>query len=600
MKKRNYDNKNVGMISILVSLCLVIISLSSLVSSIEISDFKLILKPEKPNPGDEIKLKITSNNSDAPQRFKIQIYAPDLDKIVDTRINLNEEIMLRPQDVGIYKVNIEDYEGLLNFSVKKELKYGGPNPQEPTVGDSVTLSVPAGVGVKVLDSLGNVYLTGTTKLDAIGRGIVNFTIGKAGKYMIVIGEYSREYWGKNISLNVREKGTLQLNINPKKAIVEKVVTLLVKSEGAIIEGAKLTIMSPDGGMEEKITSSSGEIIYVPKLSGIYLIKNVEKSGYKSTSGNFSARNAFEITIKPNEPEINESFLIKVKNQLKKPVPSAKISIEPTSLELTTNIEGEATTSLSERKEYTLVVKKEGYWDKREKVRVISPLKVRITPKKMEIGKQVKIDAFDIKGNKVSDILFRIKKPNGEEDNVESGEDYEPMEIGIYEVTASKAGYKEGKETFEVEAYPLEVEKGVIGKKVIISVTSHAQPISGIPILVETPFKKRSFMTNEEGIVEMDVVEGEIKIYTNVGEGKNSKYKENVIRGYIKKGYSISHVILMILLILLVISLVIAKPWKRYVRVGGKKSRGKGEDEGEEEKPKKSYLRRKKGSSLDKL
>ena len=541
------------------------------VSASKSIDDELTLKvtPEKPNPGDEVSLQIVNKSGASLGRIEVRVYDPNLNKIVDKFVS-EGKVELKSSDtneLGIYKVAVSGYSGYLNFSVKKNLWYAGPNPEKPVVNEMITMSVPQGVGVKIFDSKGDLYLACKTFLDNFGKGQVNFTIDKPGDYTIKIGEISRVYWGENLSLRVYERGELNFSIKPKKPTVDEEITILITSNALPVENAMISIESPSGKIKTAKTSSNGKITYLPSEIGEYSIY-VEKERYKELNGKFSVYNSFKIDISPpiDEIGIKDLIVISIKDQTNIPVNNANFYIKDKGINLSSNSDGKVRFSLSDAGSYNFVIKKYGFWDFDGKIDVLLPLKLSFYPenKKLEIGNKIKIKTFSYEGKEIS-TEKEIKKPNGDVEFF-SDDEYEPSDIGRYYIKVKTQGYKTVNDSFDVVPKPIEIEKEIKGKKVIISVKSHSEPVQGIGVFVETPIGVETTVTNDNGVIEMEIPsEGEFRIYVNLNR-KNKLYEEKILSGYIKKEYRFALLFLIILLILLFATLFVTKPWEKEKEV----------------------------------
>jgi len=173
------------------------------------------------------------------------------------------------RDTGEYQLVISDSEycGELFFYVKRPLYYDGPTPKEPIAGDLITMAVPAGVGVRVYDANGSLYLTPPTSI----TGGVNYTINEPGNYTVVIGDKNSVYGSANISLYVSAKASDTLDAVPEKAITGEPVLLSLKADGIPVAGATLTVEDPEGMLEDVSTDENGTYAYTPEIPGIYTV-----------------------------------------------------------------------------------------------------------------------------------------------------------------------------------------------------------------------------------------------------------------------------------------------------------------------------------------
>ncbi len=504
-------------------------------------ELTVVLEPENPQPNEEVTLTILNESGLSPE-IRGEVEDPERQKIANIFPHDEGTITIIPQMVGRYWIRIRERDAL-NFTVKKEMWWSGPLPENPRVGEAIGLGVPRGVGVKILDSQGNLYKTCVTQLGYIGGSSVNVTVEDAGTYTVVLGELNQDWWTDNFTLVVRERKKLEIALDSEKAEVGRGVMISITSEGDDIEDAKIIIKTPEGGVEEKITSSSGRIVYLPSESGGYVVQ-VEKEGYLSDEKTFEAYNTFNLEVIPKEPGAGDEILLKVRSQVGSPVYGAMVSLEDN--EFSTSMEGEVKFSVGEMKEYEILVEKDGFWDLTYKLAVLAPLTLELSSQEIEIGEGISLEAFDQKGEKIPGVKFTIIEPDGVEMETEKGV-YTPSKVGKYGVLAIKYGYTSQNKSFQVNPHPLEIEKNFKGNTIVISVLSRGNPVPGIKVVVSGSEEELTVVTDEEGKVEAKVKEGEITVTVNPQE-EDSNYPEEVEKGYVKNEYSLSWPLLIIILI----------------------------------------------------
>ncbi len=159
----------------------------------------------------------------------------------------------------------------------------------------------------------------------------------------------------------------------------------------------------------------------------------------------------------------------------------------------------------------------------------SHLSLRLSSEEVELGDSVKISAIDDDGNEIP-VEFIIKNPDGTRELV-SKDTYIPLSVGNYEVSISNAAIPITK-TFTVKPYPLELETSIRNNKLIIRAISHAKPVQGLTVLIETPTEKRNLLTDSEGIAIFDIKNsGTVKIIANDKRYKQVQITKNVVKGH---------------------------------------------------------------------
>jgi len=527
-------------------------SIDNITQEIEIGNQPLIIMPERPLVNKEFTIHFEDSDTGKPaDNIRVEIY--DLRKgrkeKVDYYTDINGDIIFKSSNVGEFKLIIDDpeYCGSRNFYVKKTLNIDGPYPAAPLAGELITIAVPGGVGVKVLDEYGNIYATGST---TIGGG-VNLTIDDPGNYTLVIGELSNTYWGRNVSIRVSEKLKPSIIITPEKAIKDKELILRVKVNNEPLEYADVTIQKPVGDPEEYKTDKNGELKFTPFSTGKFLVK-VEKRGYKACERAFEVRNLFNIEFTPKEPKVDEDITLFVRDQLNNLVQGATVSISD-AVSGISGLDGRFTFRLTEPGEYTVIVTKPDYWDLTQKMVVLSPLHLELSSEKIELGESISAKVLAL-GKEISADI-EVIKPDGEKESI--GESYKPEMVGSYEIIANKDGYISANKTLIVNPHPLNLNLELIGDRLSIKVTSHEKPVSGISMNIEKPTGIDELVTDDEGKVETKIKkEGEVKISANV-INTNPDYDKILVSRNIIKKHNIPVLILAISAIVLVAIIAIA-------------------------------------------
>jgi hypothetical protein len=510
----------------------------------------IVINPEQPSPNRDTTITFTNNDTGkviADLDMGIYSIKKGPSSLEEYTTNNNGQIKFTSDVTGEFTLTIDDsdYCGTLDFWVKKPMPFAGPNPSDPVVGERMSVAVPSGVGVKYIDSEGNVY-----PLRNFGGG-VNFTINTAGDYKLIAGDLSTIYWSVTKEFTISEKSRIDLTITPDNAVVDKVLLLTVKSRGAPLEGAKIKITKPIGGSEEFETNSEGEIRFTPESAGKYHYK-VEKARYMTLENDFEAYNSFKIKTSPEEPISDQDIGLNVTNQLGDRVDNAVISIEDENGILVTGgtgIDGSFKFRIQEPKEYTLKIQKDGYWGLEEKLRVYGIISLKLCPEEIEIGDGVSISVTDKQGDETSASIIATK-PDGRTEEVE-GKTYSPGWVGDYEITATKEGYKSVTAALRVSPHPLELSRKIAGDKLIIEVSSHNEPVPGVTFEIKTPTEEKQVVTDDLGIVTATIdKEGDILINANTIDS-NVNYEVKTITERVVKQYNYPLLIVPLFFILVI-------------------------------------------------
>ena len=554
----------------------------------------IVITPKEPNPHKEIIITFKNNETGgAIGGLYVNIYnvKDGPSSVDDYTTNSKGELKFMSDVTGEFVLTIDDsdYCGTMNFWVKKPMPFAGPNPPDPVIGERIGVAVPGGVGVKYIDSEGNVY-----PLKNLGGG-VNFTINKADDYTLVAGDLSTIYWSVTKEFTVSEKAKMDIEITPERAVVDKVFLLKATSRGAPVENAKVTITKPVGGSETFETNSQGEVRFTPEYIGKHHYK-IEKARYTTIENDFEAYNSFNVETTPQEPITDQDVILGITNQLGDRVDNAMIYIEDESGVLVTGnaaIDGSFRFRLQEPKEYTLKIQKDGYWDLEEKLRVYGIISLELYPEEIEIGDFTSMSVLDKQGNEMSSVIT-VTNPDGRTETI-VGRTYTPGEPGDYEIKASKEGYRSISKMLRVNPHPLDLIETVEGDKVSIKATSHNEPVPGIIFVIKTPTEEKRVVTNEKGIITATIDKvGNITINVNTID-INRNYESREITKRIVKQYNYTLLILSISFIVVIAFVTILVIDHLH------KKRGKIKKEGIFEKgKKKGSLGKSTKSSLSKL
>lgn len=521
----------------------------------------LMITPEKPIVNDDITFKLIDNRTNEPLSYtKVKIYNTRNPETKDEyRTDSSGEIKFRPKETGEYRIILDDpvYCGSLSFYAKRIMTVIGPIPPNPMEGGTITMVVPSGVGVKILDSSGNVYLRGSTSL---GGGL-NLTIDKAGNYTIAIGDVSSEYWGKNISLYISKRPMLNVDITPSTITLGKSITITVTSNGTLIDGATVDILPPNGIAEpQRVTSSYGKVGYTPLSTGKYEI-TVQKKDYSKAIKEFLVSGQLSIIPNPEQPREDEEFSVIVRDSEGIALSGANVYING-KLSLTDS-DGIAKFKLPAGG-YEILAEKIGYNSDKKKIDVLGILIIRLSSPQIELGENTEISVFDSKSNKISAEITALR-PDGTSEIIQ--ENYTPETSGGYEISASKAGYALVSTTLKVKPLPLNLTTNIKGGELLIKVNSHGDPVKDIEISLDTPSGvKDKIRTDENGMASWEIrEEGIITITLNSGNANRDYEGKIITQQILKKEYTLLWFLPIIVLIVAIAIFIYNKRFRKKGR-----------------------------------
>lgn len=461
------------------------------------------------------------------------------------------------RDTGEYKLVISDTEycGELFFYIKRPLYYDGPSPKEPIIGDLVSMAVPAGVGVKVYDSEGSLYLIASTSI----TGGVNYTINESGNYTVVIGDENSVYGTANVSLYVSDKAADSLKAEPKKALRGEPVILSLNADGAPLGNATLTIEDPEGMLEDVSTGADGKYSYIPEYAGTYVVSFSDPK-HLGAEVRFEARNRFLLDYTPKEPRVDADINVYARDQGNNLVSGATVSVKDVAYGLT-GPDGRYTFRVPDGRNYTALVTRPDYWDASIEFTTISTLFIEITPEEFELGGTVHMSAYDNR-RKAVDAEFLVTGPDGSQDK--SNGSYTPRKTGQYVLSASRAGYIPASGNCSVKQHPLELSIAISRDRVLINTTSRGSPAGNITLVIEKTSGKEKVVTDRNGNAAVRIRnDGRVKISANAA-GENPDYgKITVVRNIVKMhDFSglITSLSAVALVALISIAAVYAAPW----------------------------------------
>ena len=466
------------------------------------------------------------------------------------------------RDTGQYMLTIEDsdYCGNASFYLKRPLYINGPFPANPIVGDLISMAVPGGVGIKVYNSSGELYLTGATSI----AGGVNFTINDPGNYTLVIGAENSLYGTKNLSVYVSAKTSDSLEADPDKAVLGSPVEITLRAYGKPLANATISIEDPDGLVEELSTGGNGTLSYIPETAGIYTL-SFSDPRHLGAQAVFEARNQLVLDYTPKEPRVDRDITVYARDQLNNLVAGATVSIKDVVYGLTAS-DGKYTFRVPEPKKYSVLVTGSDYWDAVMEFTTISPLFLDITPDVFELGGNVHVKTYDTKGNVVGSDL-ELTLPDGLATKFNGT--YAPKDVGQYIVSATKSGYVPVINNFTVKPHPLELSISISADSIYVNTTSHGLPVSDIPLVVEKTSGKERIVSDAAGHAVIDIKnDGRVKISANPS-GENPSYGKITVVRNIAKMHDYSGLIMALsavaLVALIAIAVVYAAPRHEIIK-----------------------------------
>ena len=542
----------------------------------------LSIIPEKPILGDHVILKFTdSETNESIKGLEVKIYyAKDgISSAKRKRTLSNGEIMYLPMKIGEYKVVVLDdyYCGKFSFWVKKNMIVDGPHPSNPVVGQLISLVVPPGVGVKILDSEGGIYKRCYT---GVGGG-VNFTIEDPGNYTIVVGELSAEYWGTKIPLRVYEKLPLEIKIYPPQPVVNRVVTISAYSNGKPVEDIKILLSKPTSTSPEiYFTNSNGTITFLPLTTGEYAIR-IEDERYESLIKNFKVLNELHINLPRKEFHIDEEIEMVVTDQNGLLIGGASIVVGNGLITGLTNSEGKYKFSIKQRGEFEIKVNKKNYWPSSTKIKVLGLMELS-NPLSVEVENPITFVVLDRKSSsELEDVRISVLTPDNRIITLRN-KTYIPTISGKHIVMLQKEGYESENYSFEVLPHPIAIDTFIEDGKLWVRVTSRNNSIEGMKVVVNANQKIFENVTNNIGIATFNILgEGNYEIIVNTPR-ENPNYASAIKKIKIVKEYD--YLLLFIPVGLVAIVAIIAILLPSFAQEIVESQLKKGEEEKEKRRP----------------
>ncbi|MBU0761915.1 MAG: carboxypeptidase-like regulatory domain-containing protein [Candidatus Altiarchaeota archaeon] len=429
----------------------------------------LVFTPETPTPGKDVTVKVTDEKGKILTNVDVtirDIYGGDP---ISTKTRSDGTFQFLPKVAGEYKISFEERDvcGQKTFYIKRPMIVDGPRPENPVVGEMITVAVPAAsaIGVKILDANGQLYKT----VSAAYNGGANFTISDAGKYIIIFGDLSTKYWTVNRSLTVSDKYMPSIEVAPEKPVLNRPVTITVKSSDKPLQDAVVVIRKPDGVESQYITSSFGTLTYDQVgLAGVYEVK-ATKDRHSTAVKSFEAKNSFVLKQEPEYPTVQDTITLTVNDQDNKPVGDVLVEVTGLNQKKVTDMGGKITLNLQKAIKYDIQITKDLFWSKTIEVTPYGRLYIGDCVKEVDLGDNVSFNVFD-SFNQPIDVDIDVKDPFGVVKQYSgSSETLSPAKPGNYTVTASKTNYASANTTFYVRPYPLDVDAIMRSGQLIVNI-----------------------------------------------------------------------------------------------------------------------------------
>jgi len=568
-------------------------------------DLDVEIGPDDPTAEDKITITVTDDDNDEVEDVTVKFthlgddddwddgddsWNDETDNDGEVEVELSEESEFDDDPYGRYQIDVWEENGdfcktTRTIDLKRTLTIKEITPSKPVAGSATRVKITDesddGVsGARVTVSSSGFHQTYTTD----SGGFVSFTLNNEGNYVLIASKsgYSNS---QSRTLAVSSKEGIRININPKEQELNKAVEITVMDEnGNALTNARVIITKPDGTIEPaKTVPSSGKISYVPRLVGTYSIK-AEADKYETTTDTFKAQRAFSIIV-PDVLEVNRDITVILSDSAGNAVEGAVVSVGGTSVSGKTDSGGRFAFTLSEPKEYTLTISKEGYATLSRKISTLGKLKITLSSNEIGLGDSVSISIVDGQGNLVS-ASIQITKPDGTKEVI-SGDSYTPSVSGNHGVTAIKKDYESDTENLMVRPAPLTLESRIRDNTLIVSVSSKGESLSNIKIDVGTPSWMKEIVTDATGTATLYLTNLELSSDITVSVDKEGYEKKEIIQEIPRfdlANYSVPVIFGLIIVITIVIILIASS------------SVGKGKKRGKKDSPTKT----KTGSSLDKV
>lgn len=516
----------------------------------------ITITPDQPIVNNDVTITVTDRETGDPLKdFKIEVYIVNEVRTVKLTTNNQGKAKYKPRSYGRYEIRVEkrSYCGVASFTAKRKLTVDGPHPDNPVVGELITIAVPSSVGVKVLYENGSMYLGATT---TIGGG-ANFTINKSGTYVVSIGELNSRYWAINKTLTVYDRPTFDVDLTPTEPVVGKSITITVSSRNESVEDARVVLSKPDGMSKVFTTPNTGKIVYTGVDSvGDYTL-SVEKDKHSSRTIYFNALNKINLVLSPENPTTVDNVTVLLYDQNGKGVGGATVRIQPLDYVRTTNQLGEALFESISVGEYFVTASKPEYWNATVNLSVLGSLNVEFDSTKAELDNDVVFSIYDEYGEPAS-AAIRIETPSEGVESIEaSSYSFTASEVGKYFVAIAKEGYLTSENTVDVTPHPIDVQLQASRNKIVAELTSHGQPLESMSVDYALPDgSTKSGTTDASGMSSIEVTESGVYNIT-VNSGLNPLYETKTLSQQVVKKYNTLLLVTVVLVILLAAAALIA-------------------------------------------
>jgi len=555
-------------------------------------DLNIDIDPEDPSVDSKITVTVTDDDDDELDDITVKFthlgddddwddgdesWDDETDNDGEVEVELSEESAFDDDPYGRYQIDVWEDKGdfckvTRTIDLKRSLIIKEITPSKPVAGSATKVKITdesdRGVsGARVTVNSAGFHQTYTTD----SGGFVSFTLSNEGNYVLIASKsgYSNS---QSRTLTISSRGSIRINTNPKNQELNKAVEITVMDEdGKALTNAKVTITKPDGTIGPVMTiPSSGKISYVPRLVGTYSIR-AEAERYETTTDSFRAQRAFSIIV-PDVLEVNRDITVILSDSAGNAVEGAVVSVGGTSVSGKTDSAGRFAFKLSEPKEYTLTISKEGYATLSRKISTLGRLKITLDSNEIGLGDSVNIKIVDGQGNLVS-AGIEITKPDGTKEVI-SGDSYTPSVSGNHGVTAIKKDYESDTESLMVRPAPLTLESRIRDNTLIVSVSSKGEALSNIKVQVGTPSWRKDIVTDDTGTGSLYLTNLELSSDITISVEKEGYEKKEItqkIPRFDLANYSIPVIFGLIIVITIVIILIASGS----VGKGGKRGGGKG-------------------------
>ena len=494
----------------------------------------------------------------------------DSDGLVSLKLSSN----FGTSSLGKYQLDVYDDSGdyckyTTTIDTRLTLTLSATDPVNPMAGQSIKMRVTDQDGTFIAGA--KVTLSkagGVSTYTSDSQGYVTYQVNSTGSYD-AIATKSGYTDSSVVKVTITEKNSMKVSLSPDQNVqVGSDVTVTVSgSDGKPLKGAKVSFIQSDATTEEFTSSESGQVIYKPKNAGQYKVK-AEAVTYSAVTQDFTAYKVFTVALS-DRLFPKEDITVAVTDADGKPVNGATVSIKESGATGTTDISGKYTFNVTDPKEYTVTVKKDGYVDYVKKIIIQGVLSVKISDPEITLGNSLEIVVQDSQGNKI-DGKVKITKPNGEDETLATDE-YKPVLAGAYTVSVSKDGYQTATGEFNVKALPLVLKAKMEGQKIVATATSDGNPVPNITISFGGAGFREEVLTDASGKAILDTAKSNVSGNVTISSTE-ANYDKASTQIEVKNvaGTDSSMLLVILVALIIVIIAIIAVTTK-----GGKKKKEKG-------------------------